>query len=393
MKYLLLSLLKDARYGVKSEPQSCDYEGLYHLAQEHQVSALIYNQIYHFSDLSAELKARWSRDALTINAFQAMRSNRFVQLYQTLRNGGVNALVVKGLILRNLYPQPDNRQSNDEDVYIPMEQFQLATQILQDAGAVLLHEGKYENAFLDQSCGLSIELHGQLFDPDTKIFGQYQQLFEAAFQTPAEHRIDGVPVLSLSHDLHFLFLMTHLAKHFMFSGVGIRQILDIVMYAEAYREEIHWSEIYQQLAAQNLLTLTANVMEIGRIYFDMDRAVPVPDMETDCGTLLDDILDAGVFGASSQARLHSASLTLAAADGQEKVSGQLLWKRLFPPLSELRERASYSYLRKKPWLLPCVWVKRIGTYLSHRESNQQEQDTLELGAQRVELLKKYGIIK
>ena len=389
MKDLLLSLLNDARLGVGSDPQPGDYQLLHHMAQEHQVSALIYNQLYHFPGLPAQLKAEWSREALSINAFQAMRSARFLELYRRLREGGVNALVVKGIVLRSLYPQPDNRQSNDEDVYIPMDQFPLAAQILQDSGVTLRHQGLFEYALLDPSCGLSIELHGALFDPDTPVLARYQALFSDSFRSPALHNIDGVPVYSLSHDLHFLFLVTHLAKHLLFSGVGIRQVLDIVMYAEAFLDQINWPDVYDKLDRLGLLTLTANLMAIGRSCFHMDRAVPVPEVPTDFEPLLRDILSAGVFGASSQARLHSAPFTLAAAEGEKKLSPV---SRLFPPRRELEKRMEYSYLREKPWLLPAAWGKRLLSYLSRRESSRQEQETLALGEQRVALLRKYGVI-
>lgn len=393
MKYAMLSLLKDARFGRPSQPLPCDYELLHRMAQEHQVSALIFNQIYRFPDLPAEQKALWTRETLQINGFQTMRSSRFLQIYQKLRDSGVKALVVKGLILRNLYPQPDSRPSGDEDLYVPMDQFLRATEILQACGQVLVQESKEENIFEDPGCGLRIELHGVLFDRETKAFGRYQALFDAGFQEPAVHQIQGVSVLSLSYDLHFIFLMTHLAKHFLVCGVGIRQILDIVMYAEAYREQICWDRVYKELEEQDLLVLTANVLAIGREYFDMDPAVPVPRMKTDCKALLDDILDAGVFGKSTRARLHSSAFTLEAAEGRERTSGGILLSHLFPSCKSLQGRTEYAYLQQKPWLLPYAWGKRIGSYLHHRESEDQEKEMMEMGTQRVKLLKKYGVIK
>lgn len=393
MEQLLLELLRDARLGRPSPVQPCDFQRMYTLSKEHEVSALVYNQIYHFPDFPPELKAQWSREALTGNALQTMRTHRMVQLCQVLRSGGIDVLVVKGAVLRSLYPQPENRPSNDEDFYIPLEQVQSATRLLTDVGALLRHEGRYENAFLDTGCSLSIELHGKLFDPETRILAGYQKLFENGFADPAIHRIEGVEICSLSHDLHFLFLMTHLAKHFLFSGVGIRQILDIVMYSEAFREQINWNGVYEKLEQLDLLTLTANVMEIGRRYFEMDPAVPVPQVPPDCDALLEDIMGAGIFGATSQARIHSAPFTLAAADGKKPVSGGMLLERVFPAGADLAKRSEYAYLREKPWMLPVAWTSRLHSYLSSRESGSQERETLDMSARRVALLRKYGVIK
>ncbi len=62
MKELFLSLLNDARFNRKSEPCDCNFEELYALSREHQVVALIYSQIYNFSNLPVELKNKWKRE-------------------------------------------------------------------------------------------------------------------------------------------------------------------------------------------------------------------------------------------------------------------------------------------------------------------------------------------
>ena len=55
----LLTLLKDARLNQKSTYRQLDYQKLYQLADQHQVSALIYNQIYDFPDFPNDLKQQW----------------------------------------------------------------------------------------------------------------------------------------------------------------------------------------------------------------------------------------------------------------------------------------------------------------------------------------------
>ena len=397
MKKLLLSLLKDARQNVPSEPQPCDYPQLHRLAVVHDVTALVYSQIYQFPDFPEQMKWAWSRETIKINALQTMRSSRFLQLYQKLTDAGVTGLVVKGLVLRSLYPQPENRPSNDEDLYVNEQQFEQASKIFLAEGLRKVVEGKGETTFLDASCGLSIELHTALFYEESKAYGHFQQLFRDAFKQPETHMIQGVPVKSLSCDLHLMFLITHLAKHFLVSGVGIRQVLDIVMYSEAYGDRIHWEQVYKELDKVSLLPLTLNVFAIGHKYLGMDygKIQLYPDYKKyeDPEALLDDILDAGVFGKSTQARLHSSAFTVEAASQEKRSRISVLWRHLFLPLADLRERAGYGYLKEKPWLLPAAQLHRIIHYMTHRENQGQEKKMMEMGAQRVELLKKYGMIQ
>ena len=44
-------------------------------------------------------------------------------LFDKMRQNGLTPLIVKGIVCRDLYPNPDLRTSNDEDLYIPRDQF------------------------------------------------------------------------------------------------------------------------------------------------------------------------------------------------------------------------------------------------------------------------------
>ena len=44
-------------------------------------------------------------------------------LFDKMRQNELTPLIVKGIVCRDLYPNPDLRTSNDEDLYIPRDQF------------------------------------------------------------------------------------------------------------------------------------------------------------------------------------------------------------------------------------------------------------------------------
>ena len=80
MKQQFLQLLKDARLNQQSQPMQLDYLLLYQLSVEHQVSALIYNQIYKFEDFLNDLKNHWKSEAIKTNVFQTIKTDRFLKL-------------------------------------------------------------------------------------------------------------------------------------------------------------------------------------------------------------------------------------------------------------------------------------------------------------------------
>ena len=103
--------------------------------------------------------------------------------------------------------------------------------------------------------------------------------------------------------------------------------------------------------------------------------------------LLEDVLDAGVYGQSSLTRRHSGTLLTAKNAGK-----QSLLHTLFPPRATMEAR--YPELKEKPFLLPLIWCKRLGRYglevLTKKDSSPAA--SLQMGKKRMEMLVKYDII-
>ena len=385
----LIILLKDARLNHASESIKLDYQKLFDLANQHQVSALIYNQIYNFDDFPEEIKLRWKRDALKINAFQTRKTMKILQVYRQFLKQGLKVLIVKGLVCRSLYPQPDNRQSNDEDLYVRKEEYEAVKDILLKNNFTVISENDDVTTFIDPVSGLSIELHTALFSSESKAYGNYQRYFDQAFDECIVHRIDGVEVYSLEYTQHLLFLILHFVKHFFHGGVGIRQVVDIVMYSEAYGDKVKWDRLYDILKDLNIYVLITSLFAMAHDQLEFDYTkIQVPEGidKSDYQDLFDDIMDAGIFGQSSSERIHSATMTLnTISDGKTSVL-----KSIFPSLKEMQGK--YKYLNKYPVLLPFAYLSRIVNYKKNN-SSKNSQRTIEVGKQRIELLKKYRVIK
>lgn len=388
--FQFLTLLKDAHLGQISQPDDYDYELLYQASIRHDVTALLYNQIYRFSNFPDELRQQWKRKAIQINALQTIRSDAFLRLYREFLKQDLKVLVLKGIVVRSLYLQPDNRPSNDEDLYVEREHVQKAKEIMLEQGFQILQESENVTVFVNVSSGLTIEMHTTLFSEDSKAYGSYQKFFKNAFEEAQSHMIQGCQVYSLSHEQHLLFLMMHFVKHFLHGGVGFRQLLDIIIYAETYGKRINWNAIYVVLKQEHLLMLVENLFVIGHQYLGFSfKHIILPrdfaENKMDFEDLLADIWDAGIFGKSSQERLHSSTITLSAAEGHKS-----LCSTLFPSLKSMQEK--YNYLKRAPILLPLAWSNRILHYVFDKKEGNAK-GAMEIGNQRVRLLQKYGIIE
>ena len=74
-----------------------------------------------------------------------------------------------------------------------------------------------------------------------------------------------------------------------------------------------------------------------------------------------------------------------------KIKGNVFFT-IFPPAKSLESR--FSYLHKRPFLLPIAWICRIFAYLkeSLTEPKSAAKEVIRTGERRVELLRQYDII-
>lgn len=391
MQEQFLKILKDARLNQKTEEMEINFEKIYELSSQHQVKPLVYTQIYHFSSIPNDFKNFWKRDTLINSSIQAIKTNCFLKLYQKFLENDLHILVVKGIICRELYPNPDLRTSNDEDLYVQKNEYEQACKIILENGFQEVEKSDDVTTFIHPTNGCSLELHTSLFNEDSKAYGQFQKKFNSSFEYTKIHTIQNIHIYSLNCDYHMLFLFFHFIKHFLHGGVGIRQILDIIQYAEKYSNEIHWKEIYETLENEHYLKLIENVYAIAINYLGFDvNKIEMPQgfdiKECDYELLLNDIIEAGIFGKSTEERLHSSTMTLNALE-QGKTS---ILKSIFPTYKEMKMK--FEYLNQYPILLPYAYLTRIISYLKHHDQ-KQSMKTIEIGNQRIELLKKYNVIK
>lgn len=374
------------------------------LAQEHHVLPMILDAVYSCPAAAAMdgvLLTSCRRSTIQSVLNQEMKTQEFLELSRHLRKAGVKPLVVKGIICRNLYPKPDYRYSGDEDVLCGDAQFKACHKGMIEFGMepVGTNMDSYEVPYHKPDGALYIELHKSLFARNSDIFGDCNRYFDDAFSRAVEVEIQGQNVDTLSFTDHMLYLILHAFKHFLHSGFGIRQVCDMILFANAYGSQIDWRYVFEKTRGIRAEKFAAALFQIGEKYlvFSPEKAC-YPHfwrkIQVDEQGLLLDLLTGGIYGSSDRSRVHSSNMTLNAveADKHGKKSGGNLLKTIFPPAKSLENR--YPYLHRMPFLLPVAWVGRIVGYARESvfEPNSAAAQVIRTGSKRIELLRQYGII-
>ena len=323
---------------------------------------------------------------------QTMRASEFADLYRKLRSAGLHPIVVKGQLCSRLYPLKDHRISADDDLYISDAEFMACHEQLLANGLRIGTPADElatadEVSYTKEGSPLYIELHRRLFDSSEDAHDELNHFF--ASLKPVE--TDGF--LAMPPHEHLLYLLLHAYKHFVRSGIGLRQFCDIGLWALEYHDEIDWQRLHDQCASVHAATFAAAAFRIARDYLGIDFDLPMPwDASIDVEPLLHDTLCGGVYGSNDLTRLHSSTVTLNAVKANRTGEKSSVLSTVFPKREYLERR--YPYLKKRPYLLPVAWAQRIAHYASEKQSGADNSvsGSIKLGKERIELMKRYGIM-
>jgi hypothetical protein len=244
---LFLTLYSCALQGKHLDPapklKSDELRELFRLADSHRVFPMIMESMYSEGVGTNGITSAQTliKKAKKLTCGQARMSAEFLKLYRFLGKRGLSPIVMKGIICRSLYPNPEQRSSSDEDLLIPEKDFQAYHKALTEYGLLLAepdkdsykeHEVPYYNS------QVYIELHKKPFPPGSKAYGDLNRFFENVHDHTVSQEIYGVPVRTMDFTDHLFYQLCHAYKHFLNCGIGIRLASDIILFSMTYIDRI-----------------------------------------------------------------------------------------------------------------------------------------------------------
>lgn len=396
---LLLTLL-DCAIHEKQPPEGCargaDWQSLADLARSHHIEALLLDAALAVPGENAparELIDQWQAAAMNTMMSQGALAIQASMLTQTLDEAGVKAVMLKGMALKALYPQPDLRTMSDLDLLVAPAQQEAAHAAMEAVGYTVVEREPGVDVMRAPE-GLRVELHSQLFDKTEEGF--LSRLDENALfpiESAVREEVYCGEAWVFPPQEHLAFLLLHMAKHLITTGFGLRQLADYSLFIEKRGSEIDFTALRAQMKALSLEGMMDALTDVCRRYLSLPDgpwSVKVPRETTD--ELLGDILDAGVFGKSSKERTRSAAVVYRSFEAADGDKGRLR-RALFPSARTLK--APYLYARRHPWLLPVAWAHRFFNYalarLTGRATREEGSEGMRIADERLRLLGELGM--
>lgn len=224
------------------------------------------------------------------------------ELNDLLIPAGITPVVLKGISASYYYPQPELRVLGDIDILpypVSDENFDKAKEILLENGFV--ESGTTDKRTSFDKNGVHYELHRHFSQRRTEEQINLDEYIENSI--PQKKTINEYEFYSLPDEVIGLLYLDHMAQHLFREGLGLRQIIDWVVYSNNYLSDERWNESFGKKADTiGLKQFAQTVDKLGTIYLGGNKHLwsAIADDKA-CKELLELVYQVGNFGQKMDA--------------------------------------------------------------------------------------------
>ena len=289
--------------------------------------------------------------------------------------------ILKGTAAAVYYPVPSRRAMGDIDFIVPQERFEQARELMERAGYTPIHEepGGFRHIGYEKNRN-TFELHcrfsSEMVDIEKYVIDGLRHRETGEIE---EYAFPMLPRLA-----NGLVLVAHIRQHLQ-SGLGLRQIIDWMMYVDKELDDAFWQEQFRAAAEETGLdTLAIVLTRLCQKYLGLRESITwcAGADEALCDELLNELLSSGNFGKKQGIGAQV-----------ETVMTAIRGKGLFPYL-QYAGKYNWAAYQKHEWLAPFCWMYQILHYvrqlpkLLHRK--RKLRGDLDRSKERYQLLQKLG---
>ncbi len=341
----IITLINNALKGENQPlPDDFDCSKVYDFGVKHQILPLLYyggagNEKFVAGDSGGRL-------LFTTMSLASISENQLLEIDRVCKEfekNGIEYLKLKGSRLKKLYPHSEMRIMSDADILIKEEQIDALEKLLPALGYTFVISSDHEWIWKNEI--ITLELH-------KRIIATYQKDYYAYFGNGwrLARRINEDSLeYEMSLEDEFIYLFTHLAKHYREAGIGIKHITDIYMFLEKH-PTINLEYVCTELDRLRLLNFYKNVKKTIDVWFNHAESDEITEF------LTAKIFESGVYGTRLNA-LKADALKFSKAGNAKKAKRKRRLYFLFLPYSRMCN--IFPVLKKAPILLPFFWIWRI----------------------------------
>ena len=309
----------------------------YKISKYHSLRAFFYQVVTALKlDVPQECLSKLEQDYL-LNVRKAVSfEEERKALCAYLNEQGIDYLPLKGIIIKDYYPDQFSREFADNDILFDEKKDKLVKEFFVKRDYEVEAFRKSNHDVFQKKPFFNFEMHRALFGETgdngliIKYFNSY--LNKSAIKENKEHY--------LSDEDFYIYFTAHSYKHYHGSGCGIRTLIDYYLYVK--KSNLDFDYINKELDKLNLVDFSNQIRAISQKVFDDE---PLSEEEEQ---VLLYIASSGTYGTLE----HSVAKGV-------KAKGKFgyFMSRIFPPYCFYKYAYPWAYYC--PILIPFAWLARF----------------------------------
>ena len=350
---MIKSVITETSVAPVSDTETLDYATLFHIAQAHDMTALVsqglyQNNIFPAGEWGARFKAAQFHALRRCTQIDAERA----LVCGTLTEADIRYVLLKGSVLKDFYPESYMRTQCDIDILVKEETLARVQELfITQLNFVHVETSNHDVAFRTPR-GVRVELHYALLE-------EANEQIDAVLATAWEHvtyREDNCCHGQLSWEFFVFYHIAHMEKHFLHGGCGIKPLVDL--WVLSHKIGFDEKQVETLCARCGLVTFLQESLHLCRVWFDGEPHTKLTQ------AMENYIFGAGVYGALE----NEVAISQIKRGGRW---GHLLHK-IFVDYSTLK--VSYPPLARMPFLFPFYqvvrWMRLLFTDERKRVANE-----------------------
>ena len=357
-----------------------DLEAVFQYVKISGISAITFMALEDALDVIDENSYMFDWKKLRLNSIR--RNLLFDQERNAITNffeqNGIWYLPLKGSVIKEMYPNPEMREMNDNDILIDQngrgqaKDFMLSRgyQVKPNDKGVIDDKGNSDEYVKDPF--FYFELHKFLIE---ERYSPKQYDYFLPIKDRLIKDADKEYGYHMSDEDFYLYMICHAHKHFSRNGMGIRFLMDEYVFLKEKGETLDNDYINEKIREFGLEQFDADLQIISKMAFDLDQEYSESDLSDSEKALYDSCLGAGIFG-NIETRWKNEAYEMNARSTDAITKKEYIRNRLFP--DENWYRIYHPFVYKHKIVKPFFTIYRL-TVLAFRGRKNVKKEMDQVG--------------
>ena len=342
-------------YGEELDQVFCSIlAGAYQICKKHNLTALMAEVLDRTDvDKRSPIYQRWQMEknqAVYKNVLMDVEREEIIAFFE---EKNIWYLLLKGLIIREYYPNPALREMSDNDILVDRKYMKDIYDFMVDRGYSIKGYGTSNHDEYLKKQAKNFEMQRALFDKDD--YESWNNYFDNVFDKLTKKSENSLEYVFKEEDF-YIYFMVHTYKHYAGGGMGLRTILDVYLYLRK-NKELDFSYVEKELGKLNIADFEKQFRKLCFDVFSVNESDAKADwyegLPTDEKNMLDYIMGAGTYGNVD----NLVANKLGDDDDVKKSKFKYVFRRVFPDYKSFKKY--HPLICRYKVLVPFGYLFRI----------------------------------